>query len=293
MTGFGRARGALSARFAASVVVRSVNHRYLDIQVRTNLREEVPEVEAAVRAVVARAGERGRVTVQVTLERTAPAGSRVMVDTAALAGVLGQLAAVELPAGVGRTLELRDALTVPGVVTVVGEETLLDADETARLEGLASEAAAEWAAMGASEGATLERHVREELEGLEEFLAWFEPRMGDFRQQVLSRVRDRIVELVGADRLVDPDRLLQEAATQSDRADVAEETVRLRSHLAAFRGRLDGGGAVGRALDFLCQEIHRELNTLGSKCREAGVADRLVDAKSSAERIREQIQNLA
>lgn len=293
MTGFGRARGALSARFAASVVVRSVNHRYLDIQVRTNLREEVPEVEAAVRAVVARVAERGRVTVQVTLERTMPAGSRVMVDAVALAGVLGQLAAVELPAGVGRTLELRDALAVPGVVTVVGEETLLDEDETARLEAVAAEAASEWRAMGEAEGVRLVEHVREELATLEGFLAWFEPRMVEFRQQVLDRVRDRILELVGVDRIVDPDRLLQEAATQSDRADVAEETVRLRSHLGAFRDRLDGGGAVGRTLDFLCQEIHRELNTLGSKCREAGVADRLVDAKSSAERIREQIQNLA
>ncbi len=78
----------------------------------------------------------------------------------------------------------------------------------------------------------------------------------------------------------------------ADRADVAEEVVRLRSHFETFAERLAAGGTVGRTLDFLCQEIHRELNTLGSKCRELGVAERLVDAKSAMERVREQVQNL-
>jgi len=91
---------------------------------------------------------------------------------------------------------------------------------------------------------------------------------------------------------MDPERILQEAAVLADRADVAEEVVRLRAHLENFSERLAAGGVVGRSLDFLCQEIHRELNTLGSKCRELGVADRLVDAKSAAERVREQVQNL-
>jgi uncharacterized protein (TIGR00255 family) len=78
----------------------------------------------------------------------------------------------------------------------------------------------------------------------------------------------------------------------ADRADVAEEVVRLRAHLDAFDDRMAAGGAVGRSLDFLCQEIHRELNTLGSKCREPAASARLVDAKSAAERVREQVQNL-
>ena len=86
--------------------------------------------------------------------------------------------------------------------------------------------------------------------------------------------------------------LAQEAAVMADRADVAEEVVRLRSHFVTFGERLAAGGTVGRTLDFLCQEIHRELNTLGSKCRELGVAERLVDAKSAMERVREQVQNL-
>jgi uncharacterized protein (TIGR00255 family) len=116
--------------------------------------------------------------------------------------------------------------------------------------------------------------------------------MPELRQRAMERVRERITELMGADEMPDPDRVLQEAAVQADRAEVAEEVVRLRAHLASFRDRLAAGGAVGRSLDFLCQEMHRELNTLGSKCREPEVSERLVDAKASGERIREQVQNL-
>ena len=106
----------------------------------------------------------------------------------------------------------------------------------------------------------------------------------------MTRAQERIADL--AEGAADPDRIVQEAAVLADRADVAEEVVRLRAHLEAFHERLSAGGTVGRTLDFLCQEIHRELNTLGSKCREPGVAERLVDAKSAAERVREQVQNL-
>ena len=82
------------------------------------------------------------------------------------------------------------------------------------------------------------------------------------------------------------------ARTGRDLSDVAEEVVRLRSHVEQFEQRLQRGGTVGRSLDFLCQEMNRELNTLGSKCRELGVAERLVDAKTASERVREQVQNL-
>jgi uncharacterized protein (TIGR00255 family) len=98
--------------------------------------------------------------------------------------------------------------------------------------------------------------------------------------------------MLAPEAAVDPDRLAQEAAFLADRADVAEEIVRLRAHLETFTAKLTAGGVVGRTLDFLCQEVHRELNTLGSKCREVGIVERVVDAKTAAERVREQVQNL-
>jgi uncharacterized protein (TIGR00255 family) len=292
MTGFGRARGTVSTRFAASVVIRSVNHRYLDIQVRTNLRDETPELEATVRSVVSEVVDRGRVTVQVSLERTAPAATSVMVDGRAVMSVLGQLRRLEEEQGGPQTVELRDVLSLPGLVTVTGAETLLEADEVEALAAVVRDATRQFAAMRHEEGSRLSGQLAGELEHLAAFLSGLEPELGDIRERLLARLRERLQRLVGAEVALDPERLAQEAAILADRADVSEEMVRLRSHLEAFADRLSKGGAVGRTLDFLCQEIHRELNTLGSKCREVGLAERIVEAKTATERLREQVQNL-
>jgi len=292
MTGFGRARAELSDRFGVSVVVRSVNHRYLDIQVRTNLREDTPEIEAAVRSVISKRFHRGRVTAQVNLERILTAEVDVAVNAAAVSEVLAQLSTVAVPEKFGGTVELGDVLAVPGLVSVASPETILEEEEVTGLRSVASEAVAEAVVMRREEGERLVRQIESEVAEVIGFADWFEPQMPEFRQHLLDRVKDRVEGLVGPDVKFDPERILQEAAVLADRADVAEEVVRLRAHLENFSERLAAGGVVGRSLDFLCQEIHRELNTLGSKCRELGVADRLVDAKSAAERVREQVQNL-
>jgi uncharacterized protein (TIGR00255 family) len=292
MTGFGRARGTISPRFAASVVIRSVNHRYLEVQVRTNLREETPELDAAVRAVVAEAADRGRVTVQVTLERTQPSATSVMVDGRAVTSALAQLRRLEEEQGGPQTVELRDVLTLPGLVMVTGAETLLEAEELEALAVVVRDATRAFAAMRLEEGARLRGQLTAELERLTAFVDGLEPALGDIRDRLLARLKERLERMTGAEVAIDPDRLAQEAAILADRADVSEEVVRLRSHLEAFADRVSRGGAVGRTLDFLCQEIHRELNTLGSKCREVGLSERVVEAKTATERLREQVQNL-
>jgi len=292
MTGFGRARAELSDRFGVSVVVRSVNHRYLDIQVRTNLREDTPEIEAAVRLEISKRFHRGRVSAQVNLERILTADVDVAVNTDAVRDVLAQLSNVAVPEKFGSTVELGDVLAVPGLVSVASPETILEEEEVVGLRSVASEAVAEAVVMRREEGERLVRQIESELAAVIAFADWFEPQMPEFRQRLLDRVKDRVEGLVGPEVKIDPERILQEAAVLADRADVAEEVVRLKAHLENFSERLAAGGVIGRSLDFLCQEIHRELNTLGSKCRELGVADRLVDAKSAAERVREQAQNL-
>ena len=292
MTGFGRAGGVLSPRFAASVVMRSVNHRYLDVQVRTNLREETPELDAALRALVSESVERGRVTVQVTLQRTVPPATMVMVDRAAVASALAQLQELEEAGGGPQTVELRDVLALPGLVSVTAEETLLEPEELEALVRVTADAIRQLAAMRAEEGRRLAAQLGQELGKVAQFVAELEPELDQIRTRLLDRLRERIDRLLGPDVPADPDRVAQEAAVLADRGDVSEEMVRLRSHLDAFRSRLSSGGTVGRALDFLCQEIHRELNTLGSKCREVGIVDRLVEAKTATERLREQVQNL-
>jgi uncharacterized protein (TIGR00255 family) len=290
MTGFGRTRAELSDRFGVSVVVRSVNHRYLDVQVRTNLREESPELEAVVRGEISDRLQRGRVTAQVNLEQGRASGPLVTVNVEQVVAVLEQLSAIPLPDGTATGLSLGDVLAVPGLVSVSAQETILDDDESAALREVVSAAVRKLMDMRAAEGERLGRQIVDELSQVVEFADWFEPRLPELRQAIMGRAQERIEGL--AANAADPDRIVQEAAILADRADVAEEVVRLRAHLEAFSERLTAGGTVGRTLDFLCQEIHRELNTLGSKCREPGIAERLVDAKSAAERVREQVQNL-
>ena len=181
-------------------------------------------------------------------------------------------------------------LAVPGLVSVGGQETILDQRETNSLAKVVGEAVKSALAMRVGEGERLGQQIRDELAQVTGFTDWFEPQLPELRQAVVDRVTERIGAIL--DSQIEPERLAQEAAVLADRADVAEEVVRLRSHLATFTERLEAGGTVGRTLDFLCQEIHRELNTLGSKCRELGVVDRIVDAKSAAERVREQVQNI-
>ena len=292
MTGFGRARADISDRFGASIVVRSVNHRYLDVQVRTNLREETPEIEAVVRLVVSGSLKRGRVTVQVNLERAQAADVSVAVNSEAVREVLEQLSGISVPDNVGSRVALGDILTVPGLISTVSQETELEDQELSALRAIATEAIDETASMRREEAERVVGQIESELAEVVGFADWFEPQMPEIRQNLLDRTKERIDSLLGQEGQADQDRILQEAAVLSDRADVAEEIVRLRAHLESFSQRLAAGGVVGRSLDFLCQEIHRELNTLGSKCRELGVADRLVDAKTAAERVREQVQNL-
>lgn len=292
MTGFGRAQGTLSERLAAAVVVRSVNHRFLDLQVRVNLREELPEVEAMVRSVVSERVNRGRVVVQINLDRLAPAPSRVLVDVEGVRAVLARLAEIGPPGGGTAAASVGDVLMIPGLVSVSSEGLLLDDAEGGVLVEMIAEAVDALVDMRHREAGALEAQIREELDLVEQFVAWLEPQAAELREQLYARLQVRISELVGGTVELDGDRVLQEAAQLADRADVAEELVRLRGHLEQFRRRLAGGGVVGRSLDFLCQEVHRELNTLGSKLREVGLAERLVDAKTAVERIREQVQNL-
>jgi len=231
MTGFGRANGDLSSRFSASVVVRSVNHKYLDVQVKTNLREETPELEAAVRAALPSTIQRGRVTVQVMLEKTAAQNATAMVDVQALANILEELRRLESAGGREPSVELRDVLSIPGLVTVTARETQLDESETVALVSILNEAVERFITMRRDEADRLVGQLSEELGKVEAFLDELEPELEDIRTRILDRLRDRMEKLLGAEAQIEPERLLQEAAVVADRADVSEELTRLRSHL--------------------------------------------------------------
>ncbi len=291
MTGFARVEGAISDRLRVGIVARSVNHRFLDVMVRHGLKEELPELEALVRETVAARVRRGRVTVQLRFAAVGSAGGRAAVDTGILAGIAEAVTELELP-GIERSVRLGELLAVPSVVRIEEGGIGLTEAELGGLRTLLEEAVGAFDAMRRREAETLRRQLLDELDAVERFTAWLGERVEGIQERLVEALRERVLRLLGPDVEPDPARLLQEAALAADRADVREELVRLESHVAEFRRRLDEGGAVGKVLDFLCQEFNRELNTIGSKARDAGVAARLVDAKAAVERLREQVQNI-
>jgi uncharacterized protein (TIGR00255 family) len=286
MTGYGRAE----ARGARSVLVaeaRSVNHRFLETSIKLprGLTAQEPDVRRLVQGLVAR----GRVDLTVMLRRAGGAAT-VRTDVALALEYARGARALGEAVGAVSGLSVADLLRLPGVVTV--EDADEEDDEGAvLLKTAAHEALNELCRMRQTEGAALARDLGAHLDALD---AWVQGVAG-LLPAALGRIRTRLrerVQMILGETPADPGRLAQEVATWAARSDVAEELARLGSHLAQFRALLTDGGAVGRQLDFLTQELHREVNTIASKADDAELVTRVLEARTLVERIREQVQNV-
>jgi uncharacterized protein (TIGR00255 family) len=292
MTGFGRARGNLGDEWTAEVIARSVNHRFLDVNVK--LKETEIDLEPVLRRVFARHVARGKVEVSLRLRRATPAPTVIAIDEGLLEALLARFSELSARYPVAGRLEARDLLMIPQIFSVESAGDGFSDREARALESVAEEAARGLVAMREAEGALVAEDLVERIAFLEKRLAQLAERRGEIVGRVFETLRERLRALsleVG----LDPGRLEQEAALAADRSDVAEELQRLEGHLEQFSA-LVGGAAkdepVGKKLDFLAQEILRELNTLGSKARDLQLIREVLDMKSEIEKIREQVQNL-
>lgn len=288
MTGFGEARRE-GGRFRMQATARSVNHRNLDVAVR--LDDERRGMEQALRQRVGSRFARGRVELAVQVAAMhAPSVrveiSRQVVD--ALHAASRELAADGLLEG---RLTLRDVLAVREAVRVTpSEESWNEADE-ALLLLVADEALDQLLAARAAEGERLAAVLLDAVGELEGLVGRVAERRREVQGELVAGLRRRLAELA-ADVEVAPERLAQEAALLAERADVSEELARLGAHLEHFRATAAEEGPLGKRLDFLTQEIFRELNTLGAKSRDAATTRLVVDAKVLCEGLREQVQNV-
>jgi uncharacterized protein (TIGR00255 family) len=281
MTGF----GASSSAGALRVEVRSVNHRHLSVKVRLAEAHAAlePEVEARVRARC----ERGAVTVNLIAEPGAGAG-RARVDVALARQYREELARLADELGLGAHVSLDLLASLPGVL-VPASGGPGDADGALALVDEALERMLEMrAAEGRALGADLQRNAR----ALARLAARIGRRMPRVVRAQAKALTQRVGELLGARAALAPADLAREVALLADKLDVSEELARLASHLGQFEELLERGGRVGRQLDFLTQEVFRELNTIGSKCSDATVVQWVVEAKVLVERLREQVQNV-
>ncbi len=287
MTGYGD--GQAGDQVIVSVEIRSVNHRYSDFSIR--LPREYAFLEETVRRILTRNVRRGRVDVSVTIEDFRENARTVKIDWGLLQGYNRAVSEVVERLGTEPTNRVDYLLSLSGVL----EPVAVDEEDRELLEGLVERAVQEAAdalvEMRKAEGLRLTTMIQEYLDFLEDSLqsvvALARVLPGEYRE----RLEARIAELMG-DMPVDPNRLAAEAAILADRANIDEELVRLESHLIEFRSALEADESVGRKLEFLIQEMNREVNTIGSKSSSVAISRWVVEAKSVIEKLREQVQNV-
>ena len=287
MTGYGRAE-ARGSRLAVVVEARSLNHRFLEIVVK--LPRALSAHEPAVRQLVQGRLSRGRLDVSVGLRRVAGSQNVVRTDLALGADYVRSARALADALGLPADLGVADLLRLPGVVSVEEAEDE-DGESGLLLKDATQQALAELVRMRQAEGAALAADLAGYLGTLE---GWAAGLVG-ILPAVLARIHERLrgrIHAVLEEAPVDPGRIVQEAAMLAARSDVAEELARLTSHCGQFRGLLADGGPVGRQLDFLLQEMHREVNTIASKADDGEMVARVLEARTVVERLREQAQNV-
>ncbi len=289
MTGFGHAEiEAEGLRIAATT--RSVNHRYLDLALR--LREEQRSQEPALREHLSKRLSRGRVEVSFEVEPVGQVPAEVEIDHG-LVSAVKEAAQTLVSAGVldqGPTFG--DLMRMPDVVRVRAQKVTWDDETKAALVRALDAALDQLLASRATEGAKLARVLEEHLEALDRLTEELRACAEAWPAAAAAHLRTRLDTLLEGVDGPDPDRVAQEVALLADRSDVREELDRLDSHLEHFRSLMVKPGAIGKRLDFLTQEIFRELNTTGSKCRDAAMTRLVLDGKARCEQIREQVQNV-
>ena len=286
MTGFGRGI-AEQAGLRATVDIRSVNHRFLDLKLRGAAIP--PALEEVLTARVRAALERGSVAVAINVTRISRDGAALgqAIDPVAAAAAHAQLAALAAQLGLpGPDLAL--VLAQPGVISTA-ERTEEDPPVLPALDA----ALAQLDRMRTTEGAALAADLTARFDEMTALRTQIATLAAAVPHQLTKRLQERISRLLdGHETSVDPARLAQEVALLADRSDITEELVRLASHLDQARSLIAGTASAGRRLDFLVQEIGRELNTIGSKSTVTEISAAIVDGKAVLEKVREQVQNV-
>ena len=286
MTGFGSAEGkVLGGRL--SIEIRSVNHRYFNPQLK--LPFELGGVEGPLRERLRQLLERGHVTVSARWIEAPQREAAVAVDL------------VRARQLVAAAKELKKRLKLKGEVDlafVARQPDVLNAHQDgsapaqwSEVEPIAERAVQELLGMRAREGAALAAELGGRLGALEQAAGTVEQRAPERLTAELARLKKAVAELAAGVQ-IDEQRLAVEVALMADRVDITEELVRLRTHLAACRTALATDGAVGKQLGFLAQELLREVNTIGSKANDAGIAQTVIAMKGELEKFREQLDNL-
>ncbi|MBK7859531.1 MAG: YicC family protein [Archangiaceae bacterium] len=287
MTGFGSGHAAEGGE-DISVELKSVNHKFCEVKAR--LPRELASLEAAVVKQIKARLSRGAVDLTVKRASKSTTGTVPVVDTALVKEYRRAFKELAHAAGLSDDVRLRDLMQQPGVLRL--EEPAVDhAAAAAAVESAISQALDALAKMRGQEGAAIEADLLSRLSEVETRVLKLKLLAPQAASEHHQRLVERVAEIARG-LTVDPQRLAQEVALFAERTDVAEELTRLSSHIIQFKTLLSGKEPAGRQLDFLVQEMHREVNTTGSKSQHPEISNQVVALKAELERIREQVQNV-
>ena len=287
MTGYGRYQDTVDG-MDITVEIKAVNHRYYEYSSR--LPRAYGFLDDKLKAYLQGSISRGKVDVYVFIDTADAPGSRVTVNHSLVQGYLKALGEIAETYGLRNDVSVMSLARYPDLLTVHREAEDEEA-VWAAVRTVADVALNRFLQMREKEGEKLQEDILSRAAAILEAVGQVEERSPQTVREHMDKVQARMRELLGT-ATVDEQRLLTEAALFADKIAVAEETVRLRSHISQLEHMLAGNEAVGRKLDFLVQEINREANTIGSKAQDVQLARVVMDIKAEIEKIREQIQNI-
>lgn len=287
MTGYGRQKGE-NERREVQVEIKSVNHRYLDLNVK------VPRIysflEEPIKTAVSAAVARGKVDIYLSITAKEGGDAKVSPNLALAGEYLRALEQVRDTYSLKDDISVMELAHMPDLLTVAREEPDAEEVKTQVLEVL-GRALEEYNAMRRTEGERLCEDIARRGQEIGKMVDQVEQRSPQSVEEYRQKIAQRMTEILG-DSDIAEQRILAEAALFADKVSVTEEVVRLRSHLSQLQKMVQGDAPVGRKLDFLVQELNREANTIGSKANDYELAQIVIEIKAEIEKIREQIQNL-
>jgi len=287
MTGFGRSEVKHEGT-TVSVEIRSLNHRFLDIDVRTP--KDLGRYEQEIKELVGAQLRRGRVSVAITVKGAELSGGTPVLDKARVENYVALLHELQQELQLDGTIKLEQILTLPDVIaydteTEVDENIWETVNEGIRL------ALEDLKKMRLREGEEIKRDLINRIHSLDGVVGKVEQHTRTRNGELMQKMRGRIAELV-QEHDIEEGRLEMEVAILAEKMDVTEECTRFKSHNTLFLELLENGTSEGRKLNFLLQEMHREANTIGAKANDAQISHWVVDFKDEIEKLREQVQNI-
>lgn len=287
MTGFGRVHQVVDNKDII-VEIRSVNHRYFEFSSR--IPRAYSYLEDKLKTMLNNRISRGKVEISISVMRTEGTDAKITINEPVAKGYIDALNQANETLKLNNDIALSHLLKLPDIFTVV--KTVEDEDEVLlMLTPLVEEALDNFVSMRTVEGSKMYDDISSRLDFIENCVGIIEKQSPITTANYRERLYNKLKELL-ADNNIDDQRIITEAAIFSEKTAVDEETVRLRSHISQFRTLLKSEEPIGRKLDFLVQEVNREVNTIGSKAQDLEITKLVVDLKSEIEKIREQIQNI-